>query len=119
MSRKVYRNKKFLEFTRSRRPIIGWCDEKLRHAHHVKMLNGGGTGTKPPDTHAICATWPFHDAIHRHGEKLAFLDAGLEKEDVAEEILSNIIDYLDKTHNIDGTKLAIDLLTEYMAIEKL
>jgi hypothetical protein len=119
MSHKVYRNKKFLEFTRSRRPIVGWCDEKLRQAHHVKLLNGGGTGIKPPDTHAICTTWLFHEDINHNGEKTAFLNAGFEKEDVTEKILSNIINYLDKTHNIDGTKLAIDLLTEYMKSNNL
>jgi len=119
MSHKVYRNKKFLEFTRSRPPIVGWCDENLRHAHHVKMLNGGGTGTKPSDTHVVCTTWVNHDAIHRYGEKDVFLNAGLEKEDITAAVLNNIINYLDKTHNIDGTKLAIDLLTEYMVIEKL
>jgi hypothetical protein len=119
MSHKVYRNKKFLDFTRKRPPVVGWCDEKLRHAHHVKMLNGGGAGIKPPDTHTICIDWVLHNEIHFHGEKSAFFDSGLEKEEVAEKILNNIINYLDKTHNIDGTKLAIDLLTEYMVIEKL
>jgi hypothetical protein len=119
MSHKVYRNKKFLEFTRSRRPIIGWCDEKLRHAHHVKMLNGGGTGIKPPDTHVVCTTWSLHHIIHQHGEKPAFMGSGLEKEDITAAVLNNIINYLDKTHNIDGTKLAIDLLTEYMKSNNL
>jgi hypothetical protein len=119
MSRKVYRNKKFLEFTRKRPPIVGWCDEKLRHAHHVKMLNGGGTGTKPPDTHAICISWVSHNDIHSYGEKSVFSYLGLKEEDVTAAVLNNIINYLDKTHNIDGTKLAIDLLTEYMVIEKL
>ena len=119
MSRKVYRNKKFLEFTRSRQPIVGWCDEKLRHAHHVKMLNGGGTGIKPPDTHAVCIDWVSHDEIHRHGEKTAFFDSGLEKEDITAAVLNNIINYLDKIHNVDGTKLAIDLLTQYMESNNL
>jgi hypothetical protein len=119
MSRKVYRNKKFLEFTRHENPILMGTGDTVYH--HVKMLGGGGTSLKPSDTHVV----PIKDSVHKlldspgHSEKSVFLDAGYTPDEVKLLALRNILRYLDKTHNIDGTKLAIDLLTQYMESNNL
>lgn len=109
----MYRSRKFLKWTAERPPVLPGTGDTV--PHHVRGLNGGGTSLKPPDTHTL----PISDSAHQkldspgNSERSVFDESGYSFEDVKAMIEANIKEYLED-NNIDSTKLAIDLLTNWM-----
>lgn len=110
----MYRSKKYLNFIRNSDPCMNGDGDTV--PHHVKFLKGGGTGIKPPDTHVIPICDYVHKKIHSPGnsEKSVMTEYGFSEYQAKMQIFSSICDYLNFEKNIDGLKLAIDLLTKHM-----
>jgi len=76
-----FRSKVYLDWLRKQMPIcVGFG---ATETHHLKILNGGGTGIKPPDNHCVPVPWSVHKDIHQRGEKQVLLiDAGFTVEEL-------------------------------------
>jgi hypothetical protein len=76
-------------------------------AAHQRLPNSCGTGIKPPDTFVLPLTEGQH--LMEHGGDKTFWD-GIDR---ARLCVEHVCRYLDERHNIDGWRLALDLLTEH------
>lgn len=113
----VYRNNAFRKYTRSKKPVLIGTGDTVDH--HIKLLNGGGTSCKPPDSHVLPVAASAHDNLHQKGEIIAFGMSGYSKDDIAAMVRANIMDYLEEVHNIAADKLVVELLTKHMEAEGL
>ena len=75
---------------------------------HQRLPGTCEVGKKPPDTYALPLTYFEHAEEHR-GDKTFWRGT-----DRAELIVKHIVRYLDERENVDGWRLAAELLTKWM-----
>ena len=63
---KNFRSKKYLNWLKEQPPLIWGTGQTVYH--HLKCLNSGGIGLKPPDNHCIPISDSVHQELHRYGE---------------------------------------------------
>lgn len=114
----MYRNKKYLKWLlkqNSAAPLfhgtVGFGD--MVYAHQRNMGNCG-TSIKPPDTYALPLWEGQHRLEHSMGDKSFWGQV-----DRAKRCVQYVCKYLDEVHNIDGWRLALELLTKHMEGNKL
>ena len=112
----MYRSKKYLEWLLTKpsaAPV--WARSQMGDMvyAHQRLPNSCGKSLKPPDTFALPLYHAEHTAEHS-GDK-TFWGAT----DRAKLCVEHACQYLDEIHNIDGWRLALDLLTEHMENNKL
>jgi hypothetical protein len=118
-----YRSKKYLNWL-IKQPSQAPIEKRLGlrnclsgcHARvyaHQRSLGGCGTSLKPPDTYALCLTVAEHEVEHS-GDKTFW-----GQTDRARLCVENVTRYLDEQHNIDGWRLVLELLADYMDKEGL
>jgi len=89
-----YRSKKLMDFTKEQACIVRkqHCDYgPAGVAHHTKLLGEGGTGIKPPDTHIVPLSDPYHTLLHAMGEK-RFEEK--YKVDLKKEVINNLTEFI-------------------------
>lgn len=116
----MYRNKKYIDFIRSL-PSDAPPGRENRQGDkvpaHQRVLGHAGVSLKPPDTYALClyaAEHAGYPGSEHYGDKTFWGNTNR-----ARKCVEHVCDYLDRIHNIDSWRLALELLTEYMEENEL
>lgn len=112
---KLYRDKNFLSFVRSRPCLItGRTDDTV--AHHVRLGQGGGMGIKPSDYRTLPLHPLQHSRLHNIGEKTFWGQHGIDpwKEIITQSLvyLSTVIPFSDLGVGIGALEEAICCLKD-------